>query len=73
MRRGPPLAPIGRPRALHVLEEVKKAGFKTPTPIQSQGWPMALSGRDVIGIVQTGVGAGCSRISGLDYSAQRMF
>jgi len=40
----------------YVLEEVKKAGFRTPTPIQSQGWPMALSGRDLIGIAQTGSG-----------------
>ena len=28
----------------YVLDEVRKAGFKGPTPIQSQGWPMALSG-----------------------------
>mmetsp|Transcript_76982 Transcript_76982/g.186253 ORF Transcript_76982/g.186253 Transcript_76982/m.186253 type:complete len:568 (-) Transcript_76982:553-2256(-) len=40
----------------YVLEEVYKAGFKGPTPIQSQGWPMALSGRDVVGIAQTGSG-----------------
>ena len=31
-------------------------GFKAPTPIQSQGWPMALTGRDVVGIAQTGSG-----------------
>jgi ATP-dependent RNA helicase DDX5/DBP2 len=39
-----------------VLNEVLKAGFKDPTPIQAQGWPMALSGRDMIGIAQTGSG-----------------
>lgn len=38
------------------MEEVKKAGFTEPTPIQSQGWPMALKGRDLIGIAETGSG-----------------
>ncbi|RXH88754.1 hypothetical protein DVH24_000353 [Malus domestica] len=32
----------------YVLEEVTKAGFVEPTPIQAQGWPMALKGRDLI-------------------------
>uniref|UniRef100_A0A7N0RHJ7 RNA helicase n=1 Tax=Kalanchoe fedtschenkoi TaxID=63787 RepID=A0A7N0RHJ7_KALFE len=40
----------------YVLEEVSKAGFKEPTAIQSQGWPMALKGRDLIGIAETGSG-----------------
>jgi ATP-dependent RNA helicase DDX5/DBP2 len=40
----------------YLLHELKKAGFVTPTPIQKQGWPMALCGRDVIGIAQTGSG-----------------
>jgi len=40
----------------YILEEIAKAGFKNPTPIQSQGWSMALSGRDVIGVAQTGSG-----------------
>ena len=30
--------------------------FKEPTAIQAQGWPMALSGRNVVGIAQTGSG-----------------
>lgn len=30
--------------------------FKTPSPIQSQGWPAAMGGNDVIGIAQTGSG-----------------
>ncbi|KAJ3047708.1 hypothetical protein HDU99_009414, partial [Rhizoclosmatium hyalinum] len=34
----------------------KKLGFTAPTPIQAQGWPMALSGRNLIGIAQTGSG-----------------
>uniref|UniRef100_A0A6A7GA23 RNA helicase n=1 Tax=Hirondellea gigas TaxID=1518452 RepID=A0A6A7GA23_9CRUS len=40
----------------YILEEVAKAGFTKPTPIQCQGWPMAMSGHDVIGIAQTGSG-----------------
>ncbi|KAK8812186.1 hypothetical protein WA158_007420 [Blastocystis sp. Blastoise] len=35
---------------------VQRAGFKAPTTIQAQGWPMALSGRDVVGIAATGSG-----------------
>lgn len=40
----------------HVLEALYGQGFKEPTPIQAQGWPMALSGRDFVGIAQTGSG-----------------
>ncbi|KGO41467.1 Helicase, C-terminal [Penicillium expansum] len=40
----------------YVLSEVKAQGFDAPTAIQSQGWPMALSGRDVVGIAETGSG-----------------
>ena len=40
----------------YVLEQVEKLGFKAPTAIQKQGWPMALSGRDMVGIAQTGSG-----------------
>ncbi|PUU81237.1 P-loop containing nucleoside triphosphate hydrolase protein [Tuber borchii] len=40
----------------YVMNEVKAQGFAAPTAIQSQGWPMALSGRDVVGIAETGSG-----------------
>ncbi|GMG39731.1 unnamed protein product [Ambrosiozyma monospora] len=40
----------------YVLQEVKAEGFATPTAIQCQGWPMALSGRDMVGIAATGSG-----------------
>ncbi|KAK1436887.1 hypothetical protein QVD17_02671 [Tagetes erecta] len=40
----------------YVMEEIVKAGFTEPTAIQSQGWPMALKGRDLIGIAETGSG-----------------
>lgn len=38
------------------MQEIAKSGFVEPTPIQSQGWPMALKGRDLIGIAETGSG-----------------
>lgn len=38
------------------MEEIKKAGFTEPTAIQAQGWPMALKGRDLIGLAETGSG-----------------
>merc|ERR1719463_353013 len=40
----------------YVLDEVQRVGFKEPTPIQIQGWPIALSGRDMVGIAETGSG-----------------
>lgn len=40
----------------YVLKEVLKQRFSSPTPIQSQGWPMALLGRDMVGISATGSG-----------------
>ena len=40
----------------YVLKEVKAEGFEKPTAIQCQGWPMALSGRDMVGIAATGSG-----------------
>ena len=33
-----------------------KAGFTEPTAIQAQGWPMALLGRDLVGLAETGSG-----------------
>jgi len=36
--------------------------FERPTPIQAQGWPMALSGRNMVGIAQTGSGKTLSYI-----------
>jgi ATP-dependent RNA helicase DDX5/DBP2 len=40
----------------YVLSEVLKCGFDKPTPIQSQGWPMALKGKNMVGISATGSG-----------------
>ena len=46
----------GDNRIEYVLREVERLGFAKPTPIQAQGWPMALSGRDMVGISATGSG-----------------
>lgn len=39
-----------------IEKKITMAGFAKPTPIQSQGWPMALSGKNMVGIAQTGSG-----------------
>ncbi|PFX20883.1 probable ATP-dependent RNA helicase DDX43 [Stylophora pistillata] len=39
-----------------IMEEMKKAGFVRPSPIQCQSWPVIMSGMDLIGIAQTGTG-----------------
>ncbi|KAE8611476.1 hypothetical protein XENTR_v10012465 [Xenopus tropicalis] len=40
----------------YVLDVLIDQRFKEPTPIQCQGFPLALSGRDMVGIAQTGSG-----------------
>ena len=39
-----------------VLRAVADTGYETATPIQAQAIPVALTGRDVLGIAQTGTG-----------------
>jgi len=39
-----------------LLQDLAAAGFSSPTPIQEQAIPPALTGRDVIGCAQTGTG-----------------
>ncbi|XP_069091788.1 probable ATP-dependent RNA helicase DDX43 isoform X1 [Pleurodeles waltl] len=39
-----------------IIATIKKVGFQSPTPIQSQAWPIILQGIDLIGIAQTGTG-----------------
>jgi len=41
------------PKILDILERMK---FKTPTPIQLKAIPLAIEGKDVVGIAQTGTG-----------------
>ncbi|KAH9058320.1 RNA helicase, partial [Lactarius vividus] len=40
----------------YLMVSIRAQGFSEPTPIQCQAWPMALSGRDVVAIAQTGSG-----------------
>jgi len=42
--------------APQLLDAVRDAGYTHPTPIQQQAIPLALSGRDLIGLAQTGTG-----------------
>ncbi|EEF50743.1 dead box ATP-dependent RNA helicase, putative [Ricinus communis] len=39
-----------------ILQKLKVKGISQPTPIQMQGLPVILSGRDMIGVVSTGSG-----------------
>lgn len=39
-----------------VLKAIEDVGYDTPTPIQEKAIPLALEGRDVLGIAQTGTG-----------------
>lgn len=39
-----------------ICEAIDALGFKAPTPIQAQSIPVALTGRDVVGLAQTGSG-----------------
>uniref|UniRef100_A0A672GFW5 RNA helicase n=1 Tax=Salarias fasciatus TaxID=181472 RepID=A0A672GFW5_SALFA len=40
----------------YVMDVINKQNWTDPTPIQAQGWPLALSGQDMVGIAQTGSG-----------------
>jgi len=40
----------------YVMSEIRRKGFQAPTPIQAQGWALALSGLNTVGIAQTGSG-----------------
>ncbi|XP_044749664.1 ATP-dependent RNA helicase p62-like isoform X2 [Coccinella septempunctata] len=40
----------------YVMEQIKAQGYTNPTAIQAQGWPLALSGKNMVGIAQTGSG-----------------
>jgi ATP-dependent RNA helicase RhlE len=39
-----------------ILKALKKQGYTTPTPIQEQAIPHILSGKDILGLAQTGTG-----------------
>ncbi|XP_078175239.1 DEAD-box ATP-dependent RNA helicase 14-like [Carex rostrata] len=39
-----------------LIRELYKAGFKEPTAIQAQSWPIAMQGKDIIAVAKTGSG-----------------
>lgn len=40
----------------NIIEDIAAHKYETPTPIQTQGIPIALSGRDILGCAETGSG-----------------
>ncbi|KAL8567651.1 putative ATP-dependent RNA helicase ddx17 [Nucella lapillus] len=40
----------------YVMNQIHRNSWTSPTPIQSQSWPIAMSGKDLVGIAQTGSG-----------------
>ncbi|KAJ8945345.1 hypothetical protein NQ318_009740 [Aromia moschata] len=40
----------------YVMQEISNQGYEFPTAIQAQGWPIAMSGQDMVGIARTGSG-----------------
>lgn len=39
-----------------IINNIKKLGYETPTPIQQQAIPVVMEGKDVMGLAQTGTG-----------------
>ncbi|KAI5723554.1 hypothetical protein M8J76_007973 [Diaphorina citri] len=40
----------------YIMKKIYEMGFQAPTAIQAQGWPIALSGCDLVAIAKTGSG-----------------
>ncbi len=47
------------PYSSTLLKAIEKAGYVSPTSIQAQSWPIALSQRDLISVARTGSGKTC--------------
>ncbi|KAJ4758663.1 DEAD-box ATP-dependent RNA helicase 14 [Rhynchospora pubera] len=39
-----------------LIRELYRAGFKEPTAIQAQSWPIAMQGKDIVAVAKTGSG-----------------
>ena len=39
-----------------IADAIRQIGYTVPTPIQQQGIPVVLEGRDLVGLAQTGTG-----------------
>lgn len=62
-----------------ILQAIEKLGYKEPTPIQAKAIPVIQSGKDIIGLAQTGSGKTaactipvCNRINVSDNSIQAL-
>ena len=55
----------------YIMSEIRKAGYSAPTPIQAQGWSLALTGQDMVGIAQTGSGKTFTITGGAERYADR--
>uniref|UniRef100_A0AAQ6AAY5 RNA helicase n=1 Tax=Amphiprion ocellaris TaxID=80972 RepID=A0AAQ6AAY5_AMPOC len=53
----------------YVMDVINKQNWTEPTPIQAQGWPLALSGKDMVGIAQTGSGKTLSSYAYFTYGS----
>ena len=66
----PPFSSLGLP--LPLLEVVESLGYERPTPIQALTIPVALTGKDIVGLSETGSGKtaafGLPALAGLDTS-----
>ncbi|KAG8276282.1 putative ATP-dependent RNA helicase ddx17 [Homalodisca vitripennis] len=40
----------------YIMKKLRKQGFDTPTAIQAQAWPIAMSGLNMVGVAMTGSG-----------------
>ena len=66
MRDAPSQTGTSTPKPAHTFEECSfpkylhqqllDSGFPEPTPVQAQGWPLLLSGRNVVAVAETGSG-----------------
>ena len=54
-----------------LLKEITKVGFERPTSIQAQALPIALSGRDLIGLAKTGSGIIIDYFTAIEFSKLR--
>ncbi|EKX45601.1 hypothetical protein GUITHDRAFT_71226, partial [Guillardia theta CCMP2712] len=46
----------GSPFSKSIVKAMKDAGFTSPSPIQSQAWPIASAGYDMVAVAKTGSG-----------------
>jgi len=69
----PSFTDLDLPKALH--KALNDIGFKEPTPIQVKSFPVIMSGKDAVGIAQTGTGKTFAyllpMLKQLSYSEQR--